>query len=264
MFGKSRKIIAPPSRSFSPACPPVPIVRDSTPPKALVSLDKTAHVSLIKKADAVGAALAARGLDGARFNVVMLLDRSGSMADDYRSGAVQTIVERALGFALRVDDDGFVPVIAFGTQVSDPVEVHAGNYVGVIGRDIPAPGYDSTNLTGALEVAEQYAALTDRPLFVIVVADGGPDNATTAQAKLCALASYPAFVKLLAVRPVGWFSVLDDLGDAHRLIDNVDAKPEARSGLDLTRCTDEQFAEAMVDEVDTWLLAATAAGLLTP
>jgi hypothetical protein len=264
MFGRKPKPIAPPSRNFGPARPPVPIVRDSTAPKALVSLDKRAHAGLFEKANAVGDALAARRLAGVRFNVIMLLDRSGSMEGDYHSGAVQTIVERALGFALQVDDDGFVPVIAFGTNVSGPVDVHAGNYQGIIGRDIPVPGYDSTNLTGALDVALTYADLTDKPLFIVVVADGGPNNGTTAQQRICELARYPAFVKLLAVRPVAWFSLLDDLDDTHRYLDNVDAKPEAHSRLDLTRCTDAQFAEAMVDEVDTWLLSATAAGILSP
>jgi hypothetical protein len=263
MFGK-RKPIPQPSRNFAPARPPVPIIRDVNEPAALVRLDKRAHFDLVKRADAVGAALGARGLSGVRFNVIMLLDRSGSMEGDYTSGAVQTIVERALGFALRVDDDGFVPVIAFGSQVSDPVEVHAGNYRGVIGRDIPVPGWDSTNLTGALDMALRYAEATDRPLFVIVVADGGPNDRASAQQRVCDLSRYPAFLKLLAVRPVGWFSTLDDLDDTHRYMDNVDAKPESGGRLDLTRCTDAEFAEAMVDEVDTWLTAATAASILSP
>jgi hypothetical protein len=261
MFRRKSKSIAPPSQHFSPARPPVPIVHSTAMPSALVSLDKRAHFDLSKRADAAGDALADRGLAGHRFNVIVLLDRSGSMASDYHSGAVQTIVERALGFALQVDDDGFVPVIAFGSQVSEPVEVSTANYRGVIGRDIPVPGFDSTNLTGALDIALQYAELTGRPLFVIVVADGGPDDRTSARDRICELSRYPAFVKLLAVRPVEWFKILDDLSDRHRLIDNVDAKPD-RDGPNLINCSDAEFAEAMVDEADTWIAAATAAGIL--
>jgi hypothetical protein len=262
MFGRKTRPTAPPSPHFSPAGEPVPVIRSAAAPTALVSLDKAAHVSLVKRAHAAGDALAARGLAGHRFNVVMLLDRSGSMTGDYDSGAVQTIVERALGFALQVDDDGFIPVVAFGTAVSSPVEVSTANYRGVIGRDIPVPGYDSTNLTGALDVALQYAALTDRPLFVIVVADGGPNDASSAEARICELSRYPAFVKLLAVRPIGWFKTLDELDDTRRLLDNVDAKPE-RVGPNLINCSDAEFAEAMVDEVDTWITAAVAAGILS-
>jgi hypothetical protein len=69
------------------------------------------------------------------------------------------------------------------------------------------------------------------------------------------------FVKFLAVAPVAYLNELDDLGNDRRLLDNVDAKPSSPA-LNLRTCTDAQFADAMVDEWDTWIAAATKAGVL--
>ena len=250
------------SPGYRPARPPVRIVRDDTgrPAVDLGKIQEAGHVSLVKKADAVGLALGLRGLRGIRANVITVLDRSGSMYRDYASGAVQQLVERALGFALQVDVDGMIPVIGFADDADAPVDVTVANYQGVIGRDIAMP-YGTTNMTAAMAVVRQYAEVTDLPLIVIVVADGGPDDPASTTRAFCELAAYPVFFKLLAVRPVDYFATLDDLGGDRRLLDNVDAKPE-RGGKDLLAMDDTEFATAMVDEFEAWITLATAAGVL--
>jgi hypothetical protein len=154
----------------------VNLVKDPTgaPAVNLTKVRDAGHVDLAKRADKAGLALSKRGLAGIRAQALLVLDHSGSMRADYASGAVQTLVERALGFAL---------------------------------------------------------------------------------------ARYPVFVKFLAVAPVAYLNELDDLGNDRRLLDNVDAKPSSPA-LNLRTCTDAQFADAMVDEWDTWIAAATKAGVL--
>ncbi len=74
-------------------------------------------------------------------------------------------------------------------------------------------------------------------------------------------------IKFLAIREVDYLQELDDLEEHHpgaRLLDNVDAK--FFNGVDwplLTDITDLQFAEAMADELDTWLSDAIAKGVLS-
>ena len=253
MFGKTT--IAP-ARTIALAKP------DTT--AAQVNLDKAdagGHVNLVKQAQSVGDQLEKRGLLGLHAEPWLLLDRSGSMADHYRSGVVQTIVERALAFALLTSPTGTVNVVGFGSGVTGVVQVNQGNYQGVIGRDIPPPAWDTTNLTAALDIVLNRAKVADLPLFVTVVADGGADNPPAATARFCTSAQYAIFMKLLAVIPVPYFATLDDLDSTKRLLDNIDAKPE-KGGKSLLAMDDDEFAEAMADEWDTWVKAATAAGVL--
>lgn len=104
MFGRNRSTdtpstVAAPARSVS-------LVKDPAGAPA-VDLDTlTGHVDLTKRAQKAGISLSKRNLAGIRAQAVLILDHSGSMRDDYRSGTVQTLVERALGFALQIDVDG--------------------------------------------------------------------------------------------------------------------------------------------------------------
>lgn len=260
MFGRTK------TRTTSTTLTPARTIRLAEPDTtaAQVNLDKAdagGHISLVKQAQSVGEQLEKRGLLGVHAEPWLLLDRSGSMGGHYASGAVQGIVERALAFALLTSPTGTVNVIGFGSGVTKVVKVTQDNYLGVIGRDIPPPGWDTTNLTAALDVVLKRAGSADLPLFVTIVADGGADDERSATRLFCELSRYPAFVKLLSVIPVPYFATLDDLDGTRRLLDNVDAKPEA-GGKALLVMDDDEFAEAMCDEWNSWIEAATAAGVL--
>jgi hypothetical protein len=260
MFGKTK------TRPVSTNLTPARTIRLAKPDTtaAQVNLEKAdagGHISLVKQAQSVGDQLEKRGLLGVHAEPWLLLDRSGSMAGHYKSGAVQAIVERALAFALLTSPTGTVNVVGFGSGVTKIVKVTQDNYRGVIGRDIPPPGRDTTNLTAALDIVLDRAKVADLPLFVTVVADGGADNPASATARFCTSAQYPVFMKLLAVIPVPYFATLDDLDGTQRLLDNIDAKPE-KGGKSLLDMDGDEFAEAMVDEWDGWVKTATAAGVL--
>lgn len=226
------------------------------------------HPTLVKRAEKAGISLSKRGLDGIRAQAVVILDHSGSMFQDYASGTVQTLVERALGFALQIDADGTVPVIPFDHGVRPAIDVTVDNYAGVVDRDIwQRGGMGSTNLADALAALKDIAAKADAPIFAIVICDGSPNSKPATTKVVCELAEYPVFLKFLAIKPVDYLQDLDDLPSgrtgvfrrgASRLLDNVDAKfiPDPAGMSDLA------FADAMVDEWDTWITAARDAGVL--
>lgn len=258
MFGRNKKTTTPAS---GPART-VALVKDpsGSPAVDLEQLDTGATVNLVKRARKAGVSLSKRDLAGIRAQAVLVLDHSYSMSGDYAAGTVQTLVERALGFALQIDVDGEIPVIAFDSRVWPAVTVDAANFAGVVDRELWHRDHmGSTDMAAALRAVLAMAEKTDAPLFAIVVTDGEPNSRQDTTAVVCELARYPVFVKFLAVQPVSYLQELDDLDGSARLLDNVDAKfvPDPASMPDLA------FSDAMVDEWDSWIAAATAAGVLT-
>lgn len=241
---------------------PIALTKDpaGAPAIDISKIREAGHLDLAKKADKAGLALSKKGLNGLRAQAVLVLDHSGSMLNDYSNGKVQTLVERVLGFSLQIDVDGSVPVIPFDHRVLPTVEVSVDTYRDVVNRKIWRGMHDmgSTRLHEALRVVRDMASLTDSPLFCTVVTDGNPDSRPPTTDIVVDLARYPVFLKFVAIRQVPYLQELDDLPSDRRLLDNVDAKffndPAAVSDL--------EFAEALADEWDTWIVAAKRAGVV--
>ena len=219
------------------------------------------HIDLAKRADKAGISLSKRGLAGIRAQAVLVLDHSGSMHDDYANGKVQVLVERALGFALQIDVDGMVPVIPFDSHVRDTVEVTVDNYRDVVNKQIWQPRQMSTtNLTAGLAAVREMAKTTDAPIFCVIVTDGNPDSEPETTKIVCELASYPVFLKFVAIRDVPYLNRLDTLDDPkQRLLDNVNSQ----SFNDPASVSDLEFADALAEEWDSWIELATKAGVLS-
>jgi|EndMetStandDraft_2_1072991.scaffolds.fasta_scaffold08009_4 hypothetical protein len=242
----------------------VPLTKDVTGAPAVdLSKVRDTNPDLAKAADKVGFALAARDLSGIRAKVVALLDHSGSMAMEYRSGAVDTLFRRIMGLGLQIDDDGEIPVIPFDSRIRPTFNLNQTNVATAVSSVWNERDMGTTNLADALSVVLGMAKTTKEPIFLVVLTDGSPDNKAKATQVVCELAGYPVFIKFMALKEVDYLSDLDDLGNDKRLLDNVDAKPEKGSGLNLLTCSDAEFAAALVDEWDTWIKAATGAGVLT-
>lgn len=245
----------------------VPLTKDDKGTPA-VDIDKVraTNPDLANLSAKAGIALAKRGLGGIRAQSEWLVDHSGSMYGDFASGAVQILLARCLAFSLQFDTNGQIPVIPFDTKVWDEVTVDASNFVTVVQSDIWRPNeMGTTNLAAALENIKRKAEVTDEPMFVGVLTDGNPDSQAEATQIVCELANYPVFLKFMALRPVTYLSVLDNLEQTHpgaRLLDNVDTKPSSDDPIDLLACSDALFMGALADEWDTWVAAALAAGVL--
>lgn len=255
MFGKNGT--AGPARTVS-------VQKGTGPAINLSKLRAAGHVELVKRADHAGVALDDRGLTGIRAGVVLVLTHSRSMHPDYASGKVQQFVERVLGFALQVDDDGTVPVLPFDSQAWPVVNATVNNYRDIVNREIwKAERMATTDLAAALNVVRAMAKVIDTPLYCAVVTDGNPDTGSAATEVVCDLARYPVFLKFLAIRPVPYLQELDKLPDSNRLLDNVDTKPDRKNpGLDLLTCSDSTFAVALADGWDGWFVRAKKAGVL--
>jgi Mg-chelatase subunit ChlD len=261
MFGRNKSTA---STGKQEPVNPVQVVQDGAGASAvdLDAVKAAGHVSLAKGAATVGVSLRKRNLAGLRGRVVVVLDHSLSMQADYRSGTVQALLLRTLAFGLQINTSALVEVIPFDSRVWSTVSVGLANYESVVRGSIWQPDrMGSTDLTRALNTVRQMAASTKEPIVCIVITDGEPDSQRDATQVVCDMARYPVFLKFLAIRPVAYLRTLDDLEQTQpgaRLLDNVDAKTISNPAT----ISDEDFAEAMTDEWDSWLGAAQAAGVL--
>jgi hypothetical protein len=244
---------------------------------------------LTKKVDAAVKGMMAKKVNPNQpWQSVLVVDRSGSMDGEYRSGSVQDAVERALGFAVIVDDDGDVPAVFFDHSVFTR-EVKLNNFHDFINRERIGAG-GSTNLTDALKAAAEITGNGDlfkgsgmfhrgaakpsiqkmaTPAFITVVTDGVPNDPRSAADVIRACSFRAMFFKFLYVgHDAGGWRFLESLDDdipvgvpieqGGRLIDNVDAKKMGN----LSGVADDVFYDAMLDEVSTYLTAAKANGLI--
>lgn len=217
----------------------------------------SASPDMIKRVGKVQFALNRIGLDEIDAEMVVLVDRSGSMHG--RDHDVQLLLERILAFGLQIDSDGIIPVIAFDHRVFPEVDVTLSNYL-TAAQQLP-PAYGGTVMSKPIALARGLAANSEKPIFMVIIGDGSPNpddkNATTRE--VCELAGYPVFIKFISLAPVPYLQELDDLDDTRRLLDNVDAQdipdPAGISDLD--------FFNKMAEEWDTWMTAAKQHGLIT-
>ncbi|MFE5290109.1 VWA domain-containing protein [Nocardia sp. NPDC056611] len=217
-----------------------------------------AGVDLAKKFDKAGISLSKAGLDGIRAEAVSILDHSFSMRGGYRSGMVQTLMDRALAFALQIDGDGKIPVLPFDSILWPTVEVTLSNYTDIVNQQIYRPNHmGGTYLAPALRAVLDMAQTANSPLYVVIVTDDDPSDLAEVVALLKKLKRYPVFIKVLTLVPAPFWDEMDDI-NIPGLIDNLDAKRV----VDPAGMSDLDFADVMVDEWRTWIAAATAAGIL--
>lgn len=90
---------------------------------ALLSLAKEANVSLRKS-----------GIGNTRAKVALILDYSGSMSKEYRSGAMQRFSEKILALGTQLDDDGAIDFFVFDTSAKYLGEITLDDYTGSVNR----------------------------------------------------------------------------------------------------------------------------------
>lgn len=232
----------------------------------LVSLEKTdpGLVSLAKKA---AVSLEKKNLRGATAKVVLAVDISASMTSIYRSGQVDRTVQRVLALGLNMDDDGRIPVYAFGSGAYRIGEADAGNYK----TFIP----DMLNKR-SLEGATYYGKVIDMmrsdfrsdpdfgriPVYVLFVTDGATSDKSLTERQIRDSASEGIFWQFVGIKEGRFhpgFDFLEKLDDmTGRLVDNCDFF-EVKS---LDQMTDDEVFDKLMAEYPGWIPNAKRAGAL--
>lgn len=229
---------------------------EKTDPK-LVSLAKTARVSLEKKS-----------LAGTTAKVVLALDISASMSNRYRSGEVDRLVQRVLGMGLNLDDDGSIEAYAFGTGAYRIGIADANNYKTFVPEMLRKRSLEgSTHYGATIEmIRRDYGSQSDFgriPVFVIFVTDGDTQDRALTEREIRDASAEGIFWQFVGIGGSGPFSSgfnflekLDDLGG--RKIDNCDFFSVTSADAP----TDVELYDMLMSEYPGWLIEAKKAGVL--
>jgi stress response protein SCP2 len=246
----------------------------------LLNLTKQAAVSLEK-----------RGLSDHTARVALCLDISGSMNGLYRSGKIQSLVERVLALGLRFDDNEAVDVFLFGADVHEVGELRMNNFQSFLGSVLQRHPLEGGTYYGKAMQAiranywgspgpRNQPLRDNQPVYVMFVTDGATFDESVTIEQLKFSAFEPIFWQFMAIgdspqavdadrsgKRKGFlkrlmqsdFTFLENLDNLPgRYIDNANFF----AVTDPAKVPDAQLFDLMMAEYPGWLQLARRAGLL--
>ena len=252
----------------APAAPPPSDGVRSVPGEATLSLVKRQKLDLRKRE--VAKVLLTKGAQHERARIVLVLDKTGSMADEYAAGIVHRVVERMVPVAIQLDDDGslecYLYAVTFAKLPDIRIEyldqwmadfIHmSGTHQGIDYRRIG--GYND-EIPIMTEVLGTLAGRTD-PTLVLFFTDGGFSKKKEITKLIAQASKLPAFWQFVGIgnNNFGVLTKLDEMSG--RTVDNVGFFPVT----DIDRIDDAELYRRLLSEFPDWLRAARGAGILAP
>ena len=248
---------AAPPAAEPPSIPP-------PPPAAPVSLEKKVEAKaphLVSLAKSASISLEKKRLTGVKAQVVLVLDRSGSMNHQYRKGDVQRVVDKIIPLAVHFDDDGALDCWAFANACLNLPPVTLDNVNGYVDQAAggwqkwPGGGNDEPVVIRAILDRYRSAIL---PVYVIFISDGGVGKNREIKSLVTEAANYPIFWQFVGIggSNYGALQKLDEMRG--RRVDNANFF----SLDDINRISDDQLYDRLLNEFPSWLHAAWQAGVL--
>ena len=211
----------------------------------LIDLTKKATITLEKK-----------NLQNVVARVVVVLDRSGSMYEQYRNGDIQKAMDKLLPIALMFDDDGQLDTWAFSERSIHLSEISLDNIKNYLNNE--KGGWDKWRI-GAIndepvvmeKIIDMYEDSND-PAYIIFISDGGIYKENHIKRLLIESSSKPIFWQFVGIggNNYGILEELDTMGG--RVIDNANF-----FDIDnIDSLSDEELYDKLLNEFPSWLKEA--------
>lgn len=211
--------------------------------KSKVSLDK--HLVNLKKEKNVD-------LTQHVCRVEVYIDISGSMKGRFFNGKVQDALTRIFPVALKFDDDGVMPISAFGNGVYPLVPMTLENYATYVEKEIMSKFSinEGTNYAPFVKQAIRRAEEDNKyPLFNIVITDGNCWDKTQSDKAFRKSSKYKTFFQCVGIGH-------DDF-EYLRKIDDLDGREVDNTAFvkvdELENLTDEQLYDKLLEQYPQWL-----------
>ncbi|MGF1675840.1 MAG: VWA domain-containing protein [Rivularia sp. (in: cyanobacteria)] len=239
-----------------------------------IDLKKKADINLLKSK--VEIILTKKGINNLVARVALVLDISGSMTNQYNSGAVQAFLERIVPVASKLDNDCNLDVWFFGSKfkrtksvteetVNRYVEKECGEKVKTFifletSSLMKELGLGNNEALVINDVIHKYTQeeSSKLPTFVIFLSDGGVTNHEGIKNALVKAAKYPIFWQFVGLGGSN-YGILKELDNMPgRVIDNANFFHVD----DLQKITDDELYERLIDEFPLWVKEAKNKNIL--
>lgn len=259
----------PPKASASPSSAP-------TSPARTVDLEKRLAAQaprLISLAKPIRLSLEKKQLTQTRARVAFVLDASGSMMGQFRSGNVQAVLDRIAPLAVQFDDDESMELWAFADKCAKYDDVSLANLDGYVERltkkekrgffsgislsIVQGLGCGNNEPPVMRDIIQTYKD-SDLPAYVVFITDGGIYKNDEIKALLKEASDYPIFWQYVGLggQRYGILEALDTLPG--RTVDNANFFAID----DFRNIQDQALYDRLLDEFPAWLNAARQAGIL--
>ncbi|SDO79264.1 Stress response protein SCP2 [Nakamurella panacisegetis] len=238
----------------------------SVPGEAGLSLVKREKLDLRKRE--VAKVLMTKGAQNERARIVLVLDKTGSMADEYAAGIVHRVIERMVPVAIQLDDDGSLECYLYAVKFAKLPDIRveylerwmadfihmSGVHQGINYRDIG--GYND-EIPIMNEIINSLAG-QQGPTLVLFFTDGGFTKKKEITNLIKKASGLPAFWQFVGIgnNNFGVLTKLDEM--TGRTVDNVGFFPVT----DIDRIDDGELYRRLLHEFPDWLRSARAAGIL--
>ncbi|MBD2826217.1 VWA domain-containing protein [Xenorhabdus szentirmaii] len=247
---------------------PVPSNPPSTP---IISLEKKLQEKaprLVNLAKNATVSLNKHKLQSIKARVAFVLDASGSMANQFSRGHVQSVLDRIAVLAVQFDDDNSMDLWAFASKHKKYQDVTLENlddYIHQIETTpkrtlwgiLPGLGV-SNNEPPVMEEVINFFKDSDLPVYVVFITDGGIYKTRQIKEAIRRSANYPIFWKFVGLGGSN-YGILEDLDNfTDRRLDNTDF-----FAIDnFATVKDDQLYDLLLTEFKDWHDAATAENIL--
>ncbi|MEV0251231.1 VWA domain-containing protein [Nocardia sp. NPDC050712] len=238
----------------------------TVPGEAELSLVKRERLDLRKRA--VAEVLHSRGSLGERARVVLVIDKTGSIAKQYNTKVVHRVVDRILPIATQLDDDGtleaylyalkFVKLpditVADGEQWSQTYLHLTGTHAGIEYDPLGLRNDELPIMRALIDTLRPGTA----PTLVLFFTDGGFKQKPQITELMREASRLPAFWQFVGLGKAN-YGVL-------RNLDEMDGRVVDNAGFftadDIDRMDDAELYQRLLGEFADWLHAARSAGIV--
>lgn len=236
-----------------------------TSTQSKIDLRKNLIINLVKQ----------KGIENQRAQVVLVLDKSGSMKPLFRNGLVQETLERLVPLAMQFDDNGEMELYLFDDGcVKHKNAVTVNNVKDIVTRELMSYDFGSTEYANPIRmIKEEYfpaakkgffglgkteAKPAQYPVYVIFITDGANSDKSATESILREVSNYGVFFQFVGIgdAKLEFLEKLDNLSG--RLIDNANFFQIK----DISKVSDEKLYGDLLGEFPQYLPLAKANNLI--
>lgn len=246
-------------RGKSPASAPT---QSTSAPGGLNLSKEQAVQTLNLRKETFALTLQKKSLNNVQARVAVAMDDSGSMSGLYQNGTVQSVLERLLPVALKMDDNAELDMWLFANSFKRLPSITESDFYDYVNREVMGrASWGGTNYAPIIrDITKKYAQEepSDVPTFVIFMTDGENFDKPEAKRAITEASKHNIFFQFIGIgnERFQFLQQLDDLEGRH--IDNADFfKIE-----EVTRITDEQLYDKLMTEYPGWEKEARRLGMV--